>query len=132
MAMRKLPATIAASTAQPHPGVLRWPGIGKCCQKSLTGTFFPALLEPAGASTGSLWTVVMEAYVRGVSTRKVAPITVRSRWRHPRAPEIGGGRPACFADRVLPLRWHVCPLPWLPARAVPPRARCRLGDGALL
>ncbi len=46
MAMTKLPATIAASTAQPHPGVLRWPGIGKCCQKSLTGTLFPALLEP--------------------------------------------------------------------------------------
>lgn len=75
MAMRKLPATIAASTAQPHPGVLRSPGIGKCCQKSLTGTFFPPCWSPAGASTGPLDGGHMEAFVRGVSTRKVAPIT---------------------------------------------------------
>ncbi len=114
MAMRKLPATIAASTAQPHPGVLRWPGIGKCCQKSLTGTFFPALLEPRrridrapvdGGHGGS---------VRGVSTRKVAPITPFAR------AGVTPGRPRSVAVGLLlrrsgtSLRWHVCALPWLP------------------
>jgi hypothetical protein len=107
--MRKLPATIAASTAQPHPGVLRSPGIGKCWQKSLTGTFFPPCWSPAGASTGPLDGGHMEAFVRGVSRRS----PVRSRWRHPRAPEIGDGRPACFADRVLPYGGTSAPCPGL-------------------
>jgi transposase-like protein len=35
------------------------------------GTFFPALLEPRRRIDQALWAVVMEAYVHGVSTRKV-------------------------------------------------------------
>lgn len=35
------------------------------------GSFFPALLEPRRRIDRALWTVVMEAYVHGVSTRKV-------------------------------------------------------------
>lgn len=35
------------------------------------GTFFPSLLEPRRRIDRALWAVVMEAYVHGVSTRKV-------------------------------------------------------------
>jgi transposase-like protein len=35
------------------------------------GSFFPALLEPRRRIDKALWAVVMEAYVHGVSTRKV-------------------------------------------------------------
>jgi len=35
------------------------------------GSFFPALLEPRRRIDRALWAVVMEAYVHGVSTRKV-------------------------------------------------------------
>jgi putative transposase len=35
------------------------------------GSFFPALLEPRRRIDQALWAVVMEAYVHGVSTRKV-------------------------------------------------------------
>ena len=35
------------------------------------GTFFPTLLEPRRRIDRALWAVVMEAYVHGVSTRKV-------------------------------------------------------------
>ena len=36
-----------------------------------TGSFFPSLLEPRRRVDRALWAVVMEAYVSGVSTRKV-------------------------------------------------------------
>jgi putative transposase len=39
--------------------------------KLRTGSFFPALLEPRRRIDRALWAVVMEAYVHGVSTRKV-------------------------------------------------------------
>jgi putative transposase len=39
--------------------------------KLRTGSFFPALLEPRRRIDEALWAVVMEAYVHGVSTRKV-------------------------------------------------------------
>jgi len=39
--------------------------------KLRTGSFFPALLEPRRRIDQALWAVVMEAYVHGVSTRKV-------------------------------------------------------------
>src|SRR6266702_2360930 len=35
------------------------------------GSFFPSLLEPRRRIDKALWSVVMEAYVHGVSTRKV-------------------------------------------------------------
>ena len=35
------------------------------------GSFFPALLEPRRRIDRALWAVIMEAYVHGVSTRKV-------------------------------------------------------------
>src|SRR5258708_7412426 len=35
------------------------------------GSFFPSLLEPRRRIDRALWAVVMEAYVHGVSTRKV-------------------------------------------------------------
>jgi len=39
--------------------------------KLRSGSFFPALLEPRRRVDRALWAVVMEAYVHGVSTRKV-------------------------------------------------------------
>jgi transposase-like protein len=39
--------------------------------KFRAGSFFPALLEPRRRIDRALWAVVMEAYVHGVSTRKV-------------------------------------------------------------
>jgi putative transposase len=39
--------------------------------KLRAGSFFPALLEPRRRIDRALWAVVMEAYVHGVSTRKV-------------------------------------------------------------
>ena len=39
--------------------------------KLRSGTFFPTLLEPRRRIDRALWAVVMEAYVHGVSTRKV-------------------------------------------------------------
>jgi putative transposase len=39
--------------------------------KLRAGTFFPSLLEPRRRIDRALWAVVMEAYVHGVSTRKV-------------------------------------------------------------
>ncbi len=39
--------------------------------KLRSGSFFPALLEPRRRIDQALWAVVMEAYVHGVSTRKV-------------------------------------------------------------
>ncbi len=36
------------------------------------GSFYPSLLEPRRRIDRVLWAVVMEAYVHGVSTRKVA------------------------------------------------------------
>ena len=39
--------------------------------KLRTGSFFPSLLEPRRRIDRALWAVVMEAYVHGVSTRKV-------------------------------------------------------------
>jgi putative transposase len=39
--------------------------------KLRSGAFFPALLEPRRRIDRALWAVVMEAYVHGVSTRKV-------------------------------------------------------------
>lgn len=39
--------------------------------KLRTGSFLPALLEPRRRIDRALWAVVMEAYVHGVSTRKV-------------------------------------------------------------
>jgi putative transposase len=39
--------------------------------KLRTGSFFPALLKPRRRIDRALWAVVMEAYVHGVSTRKV-------------------------------------------------------------
>lgn len=39
--------------------------------KLRTGSFFPTLLEPRRRIDRALWAVVMEAYVHGVSTRKV-------------------------------------------------------------
>jgi transposase-like protein len=38
------------------------------------GSFFPALLEPRRRIDQALWAVIMEAYVHGVSTRKVDDI----------------------------------------------------------
>jgi transposase-like protein len=35
------------------------------------GSFFPALLEPRRRIDRALWAVIMEAFVHGVSTRKV-------------------------------------------------------------
>ncbi|HZW00814.1 MAG TPA: IS256 family transposase [Candidatus Deferrimicrobium sp.] len=40
------------------------------------GSFFPALLEPRRRIDRALWAVVMEAYVHGVSTRKVDDLVV--------------------------------------------------------
>jgi len=39
--------------------------------KLRSGLFFPALLEPRRRIDRALWAVIMEAYVHGVSTRKV-------------------------------------------------------------
>jgi len=39
--------------------------------KLRSGSFFPSLLEPRRRIDRALWAVVMEAYVHGVSTRKV-------------------------------------------------------------
>jgi hypothetical protein len=39
--------------------------------KLRSGSFFPALLEPRRRIDRALWAVVMEAFVHGVSTRKV-------------------------------------------------------------
>jgi len=39
--------------------------------KLRAGSFFPALLEPRRRIDRALWAVIMEAYVHGVSTRKV-------------------------------------------------------------
>src|SRR5438045_1108698 len=35
------------------------------------GTFFPSLLEPRRRIDQAVWAIVMEAYIQGVSTRKV-------------------------------------------------------------
>ena len=40
------------------------------------GSFFPSLLEPRRRIDRALWAVVMEAYVHGVSTRKVDDLVV--------------------------------------------------------
>ncbi len=40
------------------------------------GSFFPALLEPRRRIDRALWAVIMEAYVHGVSTRKVDNLVV--------------------------------------------------------
>jgi putative transposase len=40
------------------------------------GSFFPALLEPRRRIDRALWAVIMEAYVHGVSTRKVDDLVV--------------------------------------------------------
>jgi transposase-like protein len=40
------------------------------------GSFFPALLEPRRRIDQALWAVIMEAYVHGVSTRKVDDLVV--------------------------------------------------------
>jgi hypothetical protein len=53
--------------------------------------------------------------VRGLSTRKVAPIARSFALASPRAPEIGGGRPACFADRVIPYGGTSAPCTGFPA-----------------
>jgi putative transposase len=45
--------------------------VGLRIPKLRTGSFFPALLEPRRRIDRALWAVVMEAYVHGVSTRKV-------------------------------------------------------------
>ena len=42
------------------------------------GAFFPSLLEPRRRIDRALWAVVMEAYVHGVSTRKVDDLVRRS------------------------------------------------------
>jgi transposase-like protein len=39
--------------------------------KLRSGSFYPSLLEPRRRIDRALWAVVMEAYVHGVSTRKV-------------------------------------------------------------
>ena len=39
--------------------------------KLRSGSFFPSLLEPRRRIDRALWAVIMEAYVHGVSTRKV-------------------------------------------------------------
>src|SRR5215475_368939 len=39
--------------------------------KLRAGSYFPSLLEPRRRAERALWTVVQEAYVHGVSTRKV-------------------------------------------------------------
>jgi hypothetical protein len=39
--------------------------------KPRQGSFFPALLQPRRRIDRALWAIVMEAYVHGVSTRKV-------------------------------------------------------------
>jgi len=44
--------------------------------KLRAGSFFPALLEPRRRIDRALWAVVMEAYVHGVSTRKVDDLVV--------------------------------------------------------
>ncbi len=44
-----------------------------------TGSFFPSLLEPRRRVDRALWAVVMEAYVSGVSTRKVDELVVAPR-----------------------------------------------------
>jgi putative transposase len=40
------------------------------------GSFFPALLEPRRRIDRALWAVIMEAYVHGVSTRKVDDLVI--------------------------------------------------------
>ncbi len=42
----------------------------------LEASFFPSLLEPRRRVDRALWAVVMEAYVSGVSTRKVDELVV--------------------------------------------------------
>ena len=44
--------------------------------KLRAGSFFPSLLEPRRRIDRALWAVVMEAYVHGVSTRKVDDLVV--------------------------------------------------------
>ena len=44
--------------------------------KLRSGSFFPALLEPRRRIDRALWAVVMEAYVHGVSTRKVDDLVI--------------------------------------------------------
>ena len=51
--------------------------MSSCTSKKLReGSFFPALLEPRRRIDRALWAVIMEAYVHGVSTRKVDDLVV--------------------------------------------------------
>jgi putative transposase len=45
--------------------------VGLAIPKLRAGSFFPALLEPRRRIDRALWAVIMEAFVHGVSTRKV-------------------------------------------------------------
>src|SRR6266542_3738541 len=72
------------------------------------GNFFPALLEPRRRIDRALWAVVMEAYVHGVSTRKVddlvAALGSDSGISKSEVSRIGGevdGVVATFRDRPL-------------------------------
>ena len=51
------------------------------------GSFFPSLLEPRRRIDKALWAVVMEAYVHGVSTRKVDDLCESARQRPQRGPQ---------------------------------------------
>ena len=63
----RLTATAPASgCSRPRPAT--WSCGSRSCA---TGSFFPSLLEPRRRIDRALWAVVMEAYVHGVSTRKV-------------------------------------------------------------
>ncbi len=46
------------------------------------GSFFPSLLERRRRIDRALYAVVMEAYVHGISTRKVDDLEVASQERH--------------------------------------------------
>ncbi len=64
---------IDAPQRQPQPGCCRpRPATSSCTIPKLReGSFFPSLLEPRRRIDRALWAVIMEAYVHGVSTRKV-------------------------------------------------------------
>ena len=98
--------------------------------KLRSGSFYPSLLEPRRRIDRALWAVVMEAYVHGVSTRKVDDLVRalgidagicksevsphlrrarRARGRLPRAPALATpGSPTCS---------------WTPPTSRPTRAR---------
>ena len=83
--------------------------------KLRAGSFFPSLLEPRRRIDRALWAVVMEAYVHGVSTRKVDDLVAAlgivmlgwlPHWSHRLIPELHGEPRAWYVIAGMQ-RWRV-------------------------